>query len=85
MFNVMIVNVYCYECQCFTLREEAIKKAELLFQALDADGDGSLTQVSIAQYYISLYLGWETHINISSGWAIICTQVRPSFHFSKVS
>ena len=44
---VMIVNVYCYDCyESFTLREEAIKKAELLFQALDADGDGSLTQVS---------------------------------------
>ena len=28
------------------LRDEAIKKAELLFQALDADGDGSLTQVN---------------------------------------
>jgi len=26
------------------IREEAIKKAELLFHALDADGDGSLTQ-----------------------------------------
>ena len=34
------------------LRDEAIKKAELLFQALDADGDGSLTQVNKMTLFI---------------------------------
>ena len=36
-------------------REEAIKKAELLFQALDADGDGSLTQVGLILTQLNLY------------------------------
>ena len=36
-------------------RDEAIKKAELLFQALDADGDGSLTQVGLILTQLNLY------------------------------
>ena len=39
-------------------RDEAIKKAELLFQALDADGDGSLTQVG--SVFLQLIL-WGRH------------------------
>ena len=36
-------------------RDEAIKKAELLFQALDADGDGSLTQVGLVSTQLNSY------------------------------
>ena len=40
-----MISDYLLSYNLIVLREEAIKKAELLFQALDADGDGSLTQV----------------------------------------
>ena len=47
LIQVVMTITDCCDCWCLILREEAIKKAELLFQALDADGDGSLTQVSL--------------------------------------
>ena len=43
-YNILSSD-YLWLSYPIVLREEAIKKAELLFQALDADGDGSLTQV----------------------------------------